>query len=179
MSRIFLTLAVISNLLLLTTVLLGMNIEDARSLSDAARDQMALHFLVALASALIAMFVHAVVLTYFMGTGRWIEETCEAYRLGETARRENIRLKYRVIPGLVACLLLIIVTGAFGAIADPGSNSDLAAAPLIHFTLAILTLLTNTFVSYLEWSQITRNSQVVDAIIVEVRRIRTEKGLEN
>lgn len=179
MSRIFTTLAIISNLLLVITVLLGLNIEDAGSLSDTARQQVGNHFLVALASAMIALLVHAVVLTYFMGTGRWIEETSEAYRLGELARAENIRLKYRVIPGLVACLLLIMVTGAFGAIADPGSNVEMKGSATIHFTLAVLTVLTNMFVSYLEFAQIQRNTQIVDAIIVEVRRIRTEKGLEN
>lgn len=179
MSRIFATLAVVSNLLLATTLLLGLNIDDAASLSEAARSQVSMHFLVALATSMITLLVHAVVLTYFMGTGRWIEETCDAYRLGETARAENIRLKYRVIPGLVTCMMLVILTGAFGAIADPASNAELAGSATIHFTLATLLLLANLFVSFQEWSQIQRNSQVVDVIIAEVRRIRTEKGLEN
>ena len=53
-------------------------------------------------ASLLAIMVHAVALTYFMGTGRWIEETCTAYKLGEEGRTANVRLKYRIIPGMVA-----------------------------------------------------------------------------
>ncbi|MCA8995181.1 MAG: hypothetical protein KDA69_08720 [Planctomycetaceae bacterium] len=179
MSRIFLTLAIFSNVLLACTAFLGWSIEDAASLSDAARNQVGTHMLIALAAAIIALLVHAVVLTYFMGTGRWIEETSAAYSLAENARRENIQLKYRVIPGLVTCLLLIIVTGAFGAISDPASNASMKNSAAIHSLLAITTLLANVFVSFQEWGHINRNTQIVDDIIAEVRRIRTEKGLEN
>jgi hypothetical protein len=179
MTRIFLTLTVIGNLLLAGTFLLGMNIDDAGSLTETARHQVTWHFLTALGSAMLAMAVHAIALTYFMGTGRWIEETTAAYKLGETARKANIRLKYRVLPGMIGCILLIIVTGAFGAIADPASNSQMPSAPLIHFSLAVATLLANLFVSTLEWSAIEQNGKLVDGIVVEVRRIRAEHGLAN
>ncbi|MCA9088443.1 MAG: hypothetical protein KDA90_07375 [Planctomycetaceae bacterium] len=179
MTRIFLTLAGTSNLLLVITFALGWRIEDAAAVTDAGRSQVDLHFLTALAAAVIVMMVHAVALTYFMGTGRWIEETGEAYRLGDSARAENIRLKYRVIPGLVGCMFMVIITGAFGAIADPASAVQIPGGATIHFTLASATLAMNLFVSYYEWLQIGRNGQVVDAVIAEVRRIRKSKGLDD
>ena len=179
MTRIFLTLAIISNSLLVVTLLLGLNIDDAASLSESARNQVTWHMLTALGTAVLVMLVHAVALTYFMGTGRWIEETAAAYRLGETARRENIHLKYRVLPGLVSCILLVMATGAFGAIADPASAVQLSWAVLAHQLLSWFTLLANVFVSALEWGAIDQNGKLVDAMIQDVRRIRAEHGLPN
>lgn len=177
-NRIFLTMSILANLGLWTTFYLGWSIGDGEAFSEVLMTARRTHFLIALGAATLAMLIHAIVLTYFMGTGRWIEETSQAYRLGQEARLQNIRYKYRVIPGMVGCIALIITTGAFGAIADPGSNSRMAHAATVHFTLAVVTLLLNAIVSYWEYEQIVRNGKLVNAIIDEVRRIRREKGLD-
>lgn len=178
MNQIFVPLAGLANLALVVTFWLGWRIEDAASLAEAARQQVSLHFLFALASAGFALLVHAIVLTYFMGTGRWIEETSAAYQFDPAARRENIRSKYRVIPGMVACMVLIIVTGAFGAIADPASNMQMQWAATIHFTLAITTICLNIFVSAVESVQISRNTVLVNLVYEEVKSVRKERGLD-
>ncbi|QDU35813.1 hypothetical protein Mal4_00950 [Maioricimonas rarisocia] len=178
MNRIFLTLATIGNLSLVAAFVCGWQIGDAGSLSETARQAVSLHFLVAIGAGLLAMLVHAVALTYFMGTGRWIEETSEAYGLGAAARKQNIRLKYRALPGMIACILLIIVTGAFGAIADPASNTSMAGASTIHFTLATLTILANFGTSWFEYSAIEENGRLVNEVIGAARQIRRDKGLD-
>lgn len=178
MNQIFVVMALLGNAALLFTLYLGWSIEDAASLSEAARRQVSLHFLFALASSGFTLLVHAVVLTYFMGTGRWIEETSAAYKFEPDARRENIRIKYRVIPGMMVCLLLVMVTGAFGAIADPASNMRMDHAATIHFALAVLLISVNILVSFLESRQIRRNTLIVEAVYAEVVRIRRERGLD-
>lgn len=178
MNQIFFVLATTSNLALVATFWLGWRISDPGSLAEAARHQVSSHFLFALGSIMFALLVHAIVLTYFMGTGRWIEETCEAYHFEGAARSENIRLKYQVIPGMIFCILLLIVTGAFGAISDPAANMRMPAAHLIHFGLAILTLSTNLFVSFLEYRLICRNTSVVELVFREVQAVRREHGLD-
>lgn len=178
MNRIFLTMSALSNLGLWATFYLGWSIVDGDPFSEAIMTARRTHFLVALASATLAMLIHAIVLTYFMGTGRWIEETCEAYKLGPDARNANIRGKYKVLPGMVACILMLIITGAFGAITDPASNMKMDSSRTIHFTLAVATILLNAIVSYWEYVQICLNGRLVNTIIDEVRRIRKEKGLD-
>lgn len=179
MSQIFLFLAILGNTALAVTIWLGWRIEDAGSLSEIARQQVSLHFLFALASASFALFVHAVVLTYFMGTGRWIQETSEAYQFEGAAREENMRLKYRALPGMMLCLCLILVTGAFGAVADPASNTQMENSATIHFTLAVLTLLANGFVNIIQYSAIVRNSEIVNLVYQEVLKVRRERGLDS
>lgn len=176
MNRIFIVLAVIGNALLAVAFVLGWLIGDAASLDG--RGAVNRHMLVSLGGALLALLVHAVALTYFMGTGRWIEETSEAYSLGEERRKTNIRLKYQAIPGMVLAMLLIIFTAAFGAMADPAANSTMQHASTIHFTLAIIMLLVNLLASALEYDAIRRNGLLVDAVVADVRRIRAERGLD-
>lgn len=178
MNRIFLVLSLISNTLLAVTLFLGWRIGDPAQIDPATADALGLHFLVALGTCLLVLLVHAVALTYFMGTGRWIEETCGAYQLGDGARRENIRLKFQVIPGMVICFLMVIATGAFGAIADPASKSQLDSASTIHFTLAVTLLMVNSLVSWVEARCITHNGRVVSEIVDAVRHIRRERGLD-
>ncbi len=178
MTRIFLVLASLANGLLIVTLVLGLQIGDARSPEAATTGALGVHFLVALGTAILVLLVHAVVLTYFMGTGRWIEETSAAYQLGEEPRRQNIRLKYRVLPGMVLCIGLVVATGALGAIADPASHTKLAGAATIHFWLAAATLAVNLTVSWIEWDGIHRNARIVNEVIDAVRRIRRERGLD-
>jgi hypothetical protein len=177
-NRIFLTLAVVANLGLLAAFWLGWRIEDAASIDPQARAAVTLHFLAALGASILALLVHAVGLTYFMGTGRWIEETCEAYRLGPEARSQNVRLKYRALPGMIGCVLLLLATGAFGAIADPASGSDMPAAATIHRALAAFTVAANLLVSWIEYAAIERNGRLVADVFAEVQRMRRERGMD-
>ncbi len=178
MNRIFIVLAIIGNALLIAAFVFGWVITDAASLAPDVRGEVGRHMFIALGAAILALLVHAVALTYFMGTGRWIEETSEAYSLGNDRRKANIRLKYQAIPGMVLSMLLIIITGAFGAMSDPASNSTMEGAATIHFTLAIIMLCGNLLASVLEYDAIRRNGLVVDAVIADVRRIRKEQGLD-
>ena len=178
MTRIFATLSLIGNLGLIAVFGLGWSVgEDFHS--DEVRAQLATHFRVALAAIPVALLVHSVAFTYFMGTGRWMEETCEAYKLGPEYRDQNIKLKYRMLPGMMLCVGLMLVTGAFGAISDPGANVRMANSKLIHFSLAIATVLANLLVTWTEWQAISRNGSLIEAVMDRVRQIRREKGLDN
>ena len=178
MTRIFATLSWIGNLGLIAVFWLGWSVgEDA--LSVEVRAQMATHFRAALAAVPVALLVHSEAFTYFMGTGRWIEETCEAYKLGPEFRTQNIQLKYRILPGMMLCVGLMLVTGVFGAISDPGANVRMAHSKAIHFSLAIALVLTNLLVTWTEWQAIARNGSLIEAVMDRVRQIRREKGLDN
>jgi hypothetical protein len=177
-SRIFLTLAVIANGALLVTLILGWRIVDPASLEPGARNAVTWHMLTGLGAALLVLLVHAVALTYFMGTGRWLEETSEAYGLGAEPRGANIKLKYRIIPAMVGCIVLVVVTGAFGALADPAANMHRPSAAKIHLALALTTLLANVFTSWLQQRAIVQNGRLVDTVVARVQQIRRERGLD-
>ncbi len=178
MTRIFLTLAVLSTIVLGVAFALGMNIGDPR-LPDAA---IARHFLTALAALIFASLVHALVLTYFMGTGRWMEDTSRVYQLDARWQSESQSLKSRTIPKMIVCLLLLVLTGAFGAASDPASAvgfrgwGDVSGAK-VHLLIAAATFAINVLVNLHEFQAIQRNSKLIEEVLGEVRRIRIEKGL--
>ena len=178
MRRIFLTLAILSNLALVAAFVLGHRIVDARSL-DGRVDA---HFGVAILAMIFAALVHSIVLTYFMGTGRWLEETTQAYRLAGDQRAESKSLKYQTVPAMVACLLLLVGTGALGAAADPASPVGFAgwgglSAATTHLVAALVTVACNGLVNLWEYFALDRNGRLVQQVVDEVRRIRVERGL--
>jgi hypothetical protein len=195
MNRIFLTLAVLANLGLAAAAWYGFEIgnrlvpatavselqqrpaTDLTAMSN-ARHAVSMHLLIALAASLVVLMLHSIVLTYFMGTGRWLEETIKAYVLDERFRSGNIRLKYRVIPGMVACMALVIITGAVGALNDPSVIDQASWNSTLHFLLAIGTVGLNLAISVVEYFAIRENGQLVADVVVEVKRIRRERGLE-
>jgi hypothetical protein len=182
MTRIFSALAILSNLVLLATFWLGWRIGDATSRELAVQGQVGFHFLAAVGALCFALLVHALVLTYFMGTGRWLEETCHAYHLGNEWQSRSRNLKWRIYPAMILSLVLLIGTGALGGAADPASAlgfqgvGGMSAAQL-HLAAAVVMLVTNAIVNTFEFLALSRNGMLVNEILGEVRRIRLERGL--
>ena len=138
--------------------------------------------LIGLGALTFSTSVHAIALTYFMGTGRFLEETSAAYSLSPEYHERSQRLKYRMIPGMVVCLLMLIATGALGAVADKATPASLdgvlgLTGAQIHLLGAVLTLLINLAASLLEYRAVSGNSEVIDSVLADVRRIRMERGL--
>ncbi|HET6325729.1 MAG TPA: hypothetical protein VFG04_13705 [Planctomycetaceae bacterium] len=182
MRRIFLSLTIFSTLLLIGAFALGLAIGDPRSVSAAARKLMSYHLLTSVAALIFATFVHAVLLTYFMGTSRWMEEARLAYKLDTRWNVENRRLKYRTIPLMAACLLLLILNIPIGAIAVDRGNWILPGGhelspSRLHLVFSVLTITVNLAVNVVEYRSIQRNSQLIGEVVQEVRRIRLEHGL--
>ena len=182
MVRIFLQLSLLSSVTLVVAMVLGLSIDDPRVLDRGVQAGVQYHFLAALAALVFATLVHAIVLTYFMGTGRWIEETSTAYRLGPELFQQSKAIKYRTIPAMVGCFLLLLLTGGLGAAADPAAPMHSrgwfgVSAATIHLTAALITVLANLAVNYLEFKAIERNGEIVDDVLAQVKQIRLKKGL--
>ena len=180
MKRIFVTLALCATTLLLITIVLGLNIDDAKSVE--AQGSISQHMLIGMGALTFGILVHAISLTYFMGTGRWIEETSNAYGLGDELYNKSQKIKYGTLPGLTTSVGLLIATGAFGAVADPATQISLdgflgMSGATIHFGVAITTLVVNGLTNFTQFVAISKNSLVVESVLAEVRRIRTERGL--
>jgi hypothetical protein len=182
MTRIFLTLSTLANLALVAALWLGYEISDATSADPDALAQVSVHFLTGLGSLCFAVLVHAIVLTYFMGTGRWLEETSNAYHLGPEIGRRSKDLKWYCYPTMSLALLMLIATGAFGGAADPASAIGFRgwgwlSAAEVHQYAAIATLAVNVFVNVLEFRALRNNGRLITDVLAEVRRIRLERGL--
>jgi hypothetical protein len=182
MNRIFLSLAVVSTLLLLLAMGFGLWIENPAELAE--QGMVARHQLLAFGGLIVALMVHGLVLTYFMGTGRWIEETSTTYGLGEKWRKENSSLKYSALPLMVGSVFLLIAAGAFGAAADPASPVGFQgwlglSAATWHFLVSILALGLHVIATIVEYFALCRNGELIQEVMAEVQHIRAAHGMLN
>lgn len=182
MNRIFFTLALVSSLMLMTAMGFGLWIDNAASKDPAEQAIVLRHLFLALGGLLLALMVHGLVLTYFMGTGRWMEETSTSYGLDEKWRKENTSLKYRTLPLMVGSVVMLITAGAFGAAADPASTVGFQGwlgipAATWHFLMAILALGLHLVTTFVEYFAIVRNGELIQEVMQAVGQIRQENGL--
>ena len=182
MNRIFLSLAIVSTLMLSTTLVFGLLIEDPASREAAEQAVVQRHLLLAFGGLIVALMVHGLVLTYFMGTGRWIEETSSSYGLDKKWRQENTSLKYGTLPLMVFSVFLLITAGAFGAAADPASPVGFQgwfglSAATWHFLMAMFALGLHIIATIVEYFALTRNGELIQEVMAEVHRIRAAHGL--
>jgi len=182
LKRIFLPLAVVSVTLLLISSGLGLAIDDPGSLDPGVQWRVSIHMLTGLAALTFSTLLHAILFTYFMGTGRWIEETAAAYKLSPELHARNQRIKYRTLRGVMTCVGLIIATGALGAAADPASPVSMdgvagMSGSTWHLSVAMVTVVANAVVHFIEYNAVSRNMLIIDEVLGEVRRIRVERGL--
>jgi hypothetical protein len=172
MTRIFTILAAVDTLLLFLSYGLGV----ASKLSAGVKTghpTFWLHFLVGLAAAMMTLLVHCLIFTYFLGTGRWVKEVKLAYDLPDAPLPRLTRdLKRRVFPPALFAMLTSVATGAAGAAAQ------VEVWPWqIHAALATLTLLVNLWAFRLEYRCLQTNVGVLDEVMREVDRLRSERGL--
>jgi hypothetical protein len=182
LKRIFLALTVVSTVLLVAALVLGFEIGDPRSVAPATRKLLSYHVLISMAALIFAALVHAVHLIYFMGTSRWMEEARQAYKFDSRWSEENRRLKYRTIPVMAICTLLLILNVPLGALSVDRADWTVpgvgAVSPSrVHLLFAIFTIGVNLAVNAVEYRAISRNSQLITEVVGEVRRIREARGL--
>jgi hypothetical protein len=112
------------------------------------------------------------VFIYFLGTGRWVKEVANAYRLPDAPLPKLTRdLKRRTFP--VALLAMVVPMAA--AVAGGGQNQGWPWA--IHFSLGVAALLVNVWAYTVERRNVGINSGLLDEVLREVDRIRAAHGL--
>jgi hypothetical protein len=142
------------------------------------RDAMTLHMLLGAAAALVTVLVNSITITYFIGTSRWCKEVCETYVLSPELAERSTRLKRSTFPWALAGILSVIIVVGLGAAADPrGANfSQSVSFVMPHYIAAMLGLVIVIAAFWVQISRIAENYQVIEEILAEVERIRSEKG---
>jgi hypothetical protein len=184
--RIFTTLALFTLAVLAVTLCLGLYVGDLHDPAlihspnfEQIKRLAIIHKMFGLGSALCVVLVNSIVVTYFVGTSRWCKEVVETYQLDrELLRRSNV-LKRRTFPWAVCAMLTAVGIGALGAAADPGrlhAGTEVWVYP--HFFGAMAGLAFIGFAFFVEAQRIREHHVVITDILAEVKRIRTERGLE-
>jgi hypothetical protein len=186
--RIFSTLAVFSLLCLTAALFLGIYIGDLQSVAasppsvaidQATLDRAAAHRLAGVAAALIGILINSIAATYFIGTSRWCKEVAERYSLDRQLLGRCQALKRRTFPWAVSSMLVIVGIAALGAAADPGTGMENTAQWVLpHFVVGVAGIAFVALAFFAQATNIRAQYDVINEIVVQVRKIRIERGLE-
>lgn len=171
MTRIFLTLATANALAILASFVLGC---VSKWGGDTSHQQFFVaHFLCGLFTAVGTLLVHCLIFTYFLGTGRWVREVTLAYDLPDEPLYKRTReLKRVVYPAALAAMIVTIAASA------AGGGVQLQGWPwVLHFLLAIATVVVNFAAFVWEYAKVKENGAIIERVMVEVDQIRAAAGL--
>ncbi len=168
--------------MMIATLSIGLIVGDLHPPHQAAIDRLAtVHRLAGLATALVIVLVNSIVVTYFVGTSRWCKEVIETYNLDRALLRRSTALKRRAFPWAISAMLVIVGVGALGAAGDPAASwhpGDSANWVWPHFIGALAGMAFVGWAFFQEGQRIAEHHTVITDILIEVRRIRAERGLE-
>jgi hypothetical protein len=182
MTRIFLTLASLSIILLVAAMMMGLSMGDLYQRPVPSRETLhwaSLHRLTGVAAALMVVFVESVVVTYFIGTSRWCKEVVETYQLDRAAVSASNQLKRRTFPWALAGMLGVVAVIALGGAADPASlQPNTKAWANWHLIGAFLGIGLVAWTYLIAWNNIVANHSIITALVAEVARFRQDHGLD-
>jgi hypothetical protein len=183
MTRIFLTLASLSIILLVAATVMGLSMGELYERPAPTHETLhwaTLHRLTGVAAALMVVFVESVVATYFIGTSRWCKEVVETYQLDPTIVRSSNRLKRRTFPWALVGMLTVVGIISLGAAADPGAIFGPKAKAWENWHLigafAGIGLVAWTYL--VAWNNIVANHAIITGLVAEVARFRQDRGMD-
>jgi hypothetical protein len=182
MTRIFLTLASLSIILLVAAMMMGLTMGDLYQQPVPTRETLhwaTLHRLTGVAAALMVVFVESVVVTYFIGTSRWCKEVVETYQLDRAPVLASNQLKRRTFPWALAGMLGVVTVIALGGAADPASlQPNTKAWANWHLVGAFSGIGLVAWTYLVSWNNIVANHAIITGLVAEVARLRKERGLD-
>lgn len=135
-----------------------------------------LHLYLGLFAVICNLGLHSLIFIYFLGTGRWVKEVALAYSIpDEPYPKQTRELKRRVFPPALFAMLVPIGTAAAGM--AQFQNRSEGWTQMLHLSFAVITLLINLWAFREELFTVRENVKIIDGMMAEVNRIRTEKGL--
>jgi hypothetical protein len=182
MTRILITLASFSLILLVAAMVLGLTMGDLYAVPHPNSDTMrwaTVHRLTGVAAALVVVFVESVIVTYFIGTSRWCREVIETYKLDPAAVRASNQLKRKTFPWALLGMLTVVGVIALGAAADPATGrANTQAWSDWHLVAAGLGIGLIAWTYVAAWTNIVANHRIIERLVAEVALIRKHRGLE-
>jgi hypothetical protein len=183
MTRILVTLAIFSVVLLIAALAIGLAIGDLYARPHPDQETMrwaTVHRLTGIAAALGVVFVESVVATYFIGTSRWCKEVVETYQLEPASVRSSSRLKRKTFPWALGGMLAVVAIIALGGAADPATGRPGTEAwSQWHLIGAIVGICFIAWTYVVAWNNIVANHAIIEQLVGEVARVRRDRGLND
>jgi hypothetical protein len=165
MHRIFLGLAITDGTLL--AVSFGAGFVAAGEARGPGEVWHGLHFLIGLLTTMGTLLVHSIVFTYFLGTGKWVDEVVRVYRLPGWLSAQAQKNKRKAFPFELGSMAVI------GGTAWLGAGTDARQWPSVwHLGLAALALAFNLGAFVAEYATIVVQARLLLEVKDQADRLR-------
>jgi len=154
--------------------------QAAHDLRRPIADRKVIHMLLGVATALVALLVNCISVTYFVGTSKWCGEVSAAYDIDNAKALESQRLKRRNFPRAVIGSLSILGIVVLGAAADPDGMMRQDAVNYVnyHLVAAFLGIAIVAWSFFQQAHFVASNFLLIQDILDQVKAIRLAKGLD-
>ncbi|HMP01882.1 MAG TPA: hypothetical protein PKC45_05210, partial [Gemmatales bacterium] len=127
-----------------------------------------------LVAVIFNLFVHCIVFTYLLGTGKWVKEVAMAYSLdpeGWPAQAKSFKVRVNRL------LLLAMATSIGAALTGAGAQTQPQSWwTLAHPVFAVLIWFVNGWAFWVEYQVILANEVVLRDVKAAADRMRDEAG---
>src|SRR5262245_58947476 len=181
MTRILLTIATLSILLMVGALLAGFSIGNLyeRPPSEDTLHWATVHRLTGLAAALGVVFVESIIVTYFIRTSCWCKEVVETYQFDSEFVAESNRLKRRTFPWALAGMLVVVGVISLGAASDPPARfANPQGWAYWHLLGALLGIVFIAWTYFVAWTNVVANHAIIERLVAPVQQVRRERGLD-
>jgi hypothetical protein len=144
-----------------------------------ARDRFRTHFFFGVGTALIAIFINCISVTYLIGTSRWVKEVTEAYGLDRNLTIKSTQLKRQTFPWSLAGIVSVLTIVALGAASDPATGRAATAewaGP--HGAAAVIGGGVIVWSFLVQGLNLQRNAEIIAEVTEAVRQERERRGLQ-
>jgi hypothetical protein len=182
MTRIFLTLASLSVILLVAVMVIGLSMGDLYAQPTPSQETLlwaSRHRMGGLAAAIGVILVECFGYTYFLGTSRWCKEVVETYQLDSAPVIASNRLKRKTFPWALIGMLTVVGVAALGAASDPATlQPNTKAWANWHLVGAFAGIALIAWTYLVVWTNIMANQAFTNQLVADVSRFRDERGLD-
>jgi hypothetical protein len=179
-SRILTTLAILAVSAMIVVAGIGLGVGDLHDHpSQAIIKAAGFHRILGVVTAIFVLLCNSIVVTYFVGTGRWCKEVVETYRLNPELVARSMRLKRKAFPWALCAMLMMLGIVALGGAADPATGRPGTEGwVLYHLAAGLSGVGFVALAFFMEWNYVALNYRLIEEIMAEVHSIRAAKGLD-
>jgi hypothetical protein len=161
MIPLFLGLSAVNILCLAISAALGYGVSSGRHWGP-------YHQLFGLLTTIVCCAVHCIVFTYFIATAKWIQHAVMVKRLDPGFMTPTRSFKAQAFPAALSAIVVVCLTAFVGA-----ATFNYSLRPIYHHALALLCLVVNLAVAWVEYRAIARNGALIDQILATINPATT------
>jgi hypothetical protein len=123
------------------------------------------HTLTGVMATMTCCAVHCIVFTYFMATAKWVQHAVSVKRLDPELTGPTRSFRAQAFPAALLAIAVVFVAAVLGA-----AHENYAIPRDWHELMALVAIVVNAAVAWIEYRAITRNGRLIDDVLERIQQ---------